>query len=153
MSSSLHFWIHCGQCTGILPPIKPASKTQRSQQSSLNGACARKLQIITSIVSSGFLTRYSAEMIETSVKPMEEVHPSNPKSSSNKRKRPASSTPTKGNVVDLTEDGDDQAVSASPNRKKASPRKAQDVEKRLRKFRHYAPQTYLEKLHRATTQR
>ncbi|MCJ1452668.1 hypothetical protein MMC28_003011 [Mycoblastus sanguinarius] len=84
---------------------------------------------------------------------MEEVHPSNPKSSSNKRKRPASSTPTKGNVVDLTEDGDDQAVSASPNRKKASPRKAQDVEKRLRKFRHYAPQTYLEKLHRATTQR
>lgn len=37
--------------------------------------------------------------------------------------------------------------------KKTTPRKAKDEEKRLRRFRDHAPASYLEKLHRATTQR
>ena len=70
-----------------------------------------------------------------------------------KRKRTATSTPSK--LVDLTNDDDAREV-ASPSKKKkkaATPKKATDEEKRLRRFRQHAPSTYLEKLHRATTQR
>jgi len=65
-----------------------------------------------------------------------------------KRKRNA---PSKA-VADHANDDDAQAASSPPKKKKATPRK-KDEEKRLRRFRQKAPESYLEKLHRATTQR
>ncbi len=47
---------------------------------------------------------------------------------------------------------DAQAVSSPRKKRRASPKK-EDEEKRLRRFRAKAPDSYLEKLHRATTQR
>lgn len=61
----------------------------------------------------------------------------------------------KGKVIDLTAE-DDAQVKSPPSKKKkkgASPREVKDEEKRLRRFRQYAPSSYLEKLNRATTQR
>ena len=81
-------------------------------------------------------------------------------SSTKKRKRTATSTPskTKTQVIDLT--GDDVEI-ASPSKKKKrkvarldkSPTKGKTEEKRLKRFRDHAPGSFLEKLHRATTQR
>lgn len=79
-----------------------------------------------------------------------------------KRKRDATAAPSKAEkpVIDLmAEDealmAEDEAEMAkpSPTKKKASPQKAKDNERRLRRFRDHAPASYLEKLHRATTQR
>ncbi|KAK3171139.1 hypothetical protein OEA41_003223 [Lepraria neglecta] len=60
----------------------------------------------------------------------------------------------KGKAIDLTAE-DDAQVQSPPSKKKkgASPRKAKDEEKRLRRFRQHVPSSYLEKLNRATTQR
>lgn len=55
-------------------------------------------------------------------------------------------------VVDHANDNDAQSVSSPPKKKRATPRKA-DEEKRLKRFRQKPPGSYLEKLHRATTQR
>ena len=71
-----------------------------------------------------------------------------------KRKRMATSTPTK-QVINLDDGEDDQEI-FSPSKKKkkmATPKKANDEEKRLRRYRQKAPASYLEKLNRATTQR
>ena len=75
-----------------------------------------------------------------------------------KRKRDATATPSKAQqpVVDLM--AEEEAEIAKPSEKKASPKKAspkkaKDDEKRLKRFRDHAPGLYLEKLHRATTQR
>ncbi|MCJ1279736.1 hypothetical protein MMC21_007560 [Puttea exsequens] len=64
------------------------------------------------------------------------------------------STTPKKQVIDLTA-ADDVSTQASPSKKgkKATSKKAKDEEKRLRRFRDNAPSSYLEKLHRATTQR
>jgi len=76
-----------------------------------------------------------------------------PEPNSKKRKRTATSTPSK-TAIDLTNDYDGQDSPTSSKKKKAAtPRKSKDEEKRLRRFRQKAPSTYLEKLHRATTQR
>ena len=81
--------------------------------------------------------------------------------STTKRKRIMSdSTPTlsgKAKVIDLTADvgtevGDTEATTPS-KKTKPKAKRAADEEKRPRSFRSRAPQAYLEKLHRATTQR
>ena len=72
-----------------------------------------------------------------------------------KRKRDATAAPSKAEkpVIDLTEEEEAESAKPSPKKKKASPQKAKDTEKRLKRFRDHAPGSYLEKLHRATTQR
>ena len=80
--------------------------------------------------------------------------PSNAEPSNKKRKRTATSTPSKV-LVDLTSDHDagDLMSPSKKKKKNATPKKGKDEEKRLRRFRSHAPSTYSEKLHRATTQR
>lgn len=69
---------------------------------------------------------------------------------SKKRKLTATSTTkSKGQVIGLTQEDEPQAK----KKKAVSTRKAKDEEKRLRRFRPYAPSSYLERLNRATTQR
>lgn len=66
-----------------------------------------------------------------------------------KRKRIEPSTPSKSKpVIDLTAD-------TPPSKKKAksSPKKSDTTEKRLKRFRDHAPMNYLDRLHRAQTQR
>ncbi len=72
-----------------------------------------------------------------------------------KRKRNATAAPSKAakSVTDLMAEEEAESVKPSPTKKKATPHKAKDNEKRLRRFRDHAPASYLEKLHRATTQR
>ena len=72
-----------------------------------------------------------------------------------KRKRDATATPSKAKkpVVDLMAEEETEMAQPSPKKKKASPQKAKVEEKRLKRFRDHAPGSYLEKLHRATTQR
>ncbi len=55
-------------------------------------------------------------------------------------------------VVDHVNDDEAQAVSSPPKKKRVNLQK-KDEEKRLRRFRQKAPGSYLDKLHRATTQR
>ena len=57
---------------------------------------------------------------------------------------PAKASPTKMAKTSLT-----KKAETAPTKK----RNAKDEEKRLRRFRDHAPASYLEKLHRATTQR
>ena len=72
-----------------------------------------------------------------------------------KRKRDATAAPSKAEkpVIDLMAEENAEMVKPSATKKEATPRKAKDNEKRLRRFRDHAPASYLEKLHRATTQR
>ena len=72
-----------------------------------------------------------------------------------KRKRDATAAPSKAEkpVGDLMAEEEAESAKPSPTKKKATPQKAKDKEKRLRRFRDHAPASYLEKLHRATTQR
>ena len=72
-----------------------------------------------------------------------------------KRTRDATAAPSKAEkpVIDLTAEEEAESAKPSPKKKKASPQKAKDTEKRLKRFRDHAPGSYLEKLHRATTQR
>ena len=72
-----------------------------------------------------------------------------------KRKRDATATPSKAQkpVVDSMAEEEAKMANPSPKKKKASLQKAKDDEKRLRRFRDHAPGSYLERLHRATTQR
>lgn len=74
---------------------------------------------------------------------------------SKKRKRAATPTPkSKGQVMDLTQEDENQAHSPPAKKNKgASARKAQNEEKRSRRFRPHASSSYLERLNRATTQR
>lgn len=81
-------------------------------------------------------------------KPLPLRYGSQPDAASKKRKR---NIEIKA-LVDLTNDDDAQASSSPSKKKKATPRK-KDEEKRLRRFRQKAPGSFLEKLHRATTQR
>ncbi|KAL2041184.1 hypothetical protein N7G274_006128 [Stereocaulon virgatum] len=75
-------------------------------------------------------------------------------SSPSKKKARASSSKGRGKASNNAADEDAQVQSPSSKEKKGtSPRKAKDDEKRLRRFRQHAPSAYLEKLHRATTQR
>lgn len=86
--------------------------------------------------------------------PVDEAPRTKP-SVSKKRKLAATSTPkSKGPAVDLAQEDEAQAHSPPAKKKKgATPRKAKDEEKRLRRFRAHAPSSYLERLNRATTQR
>lgn len=59
---------------------------------------------------------------------------------------PRKRNPPSKAVVHYATDDDAQTVSSPPKKKK-------DEEKRLRRFRQKPPESYLEKLHRATTQR
>lgn len=87
-----------------------------------------------------------------------------------KRKRDATAAPSKVEkaVMEVMVEKEAELANASPTKKasvsptnkveisptkKSTPRKAKDEEKRLRRFRDHAPASYLEKLHRATTQR
>ena len=84
-----------------------------------------------------------------------------------KRKRDATAAPSNVEkpVTEVMVEEEAEPVNASPTKMaKTSPtkkaetaptkkRKAKDEEKRLRRFRDHAPASYLEKLHRATTQR
>ena len=72
-----------------------------------------------------------------------------------KRKRDATAASSKAEnpVMDLMAEEETKTAKPSPTKKKAIPKKAKDNEKRLRRFRDHAPASYLEKLHRATTQR
>ena len=72
-----------------------------------------------------------------------------------KRKRDATATPSKAQqpVVDLMAEEETEMAKPSPKKKKAGPQKAKIEAKRLKRFRDHAPGSYLEKLHRATTQR
>lgn len=82
--------------------------------------------------------------------------PYKPEAATGKRKRTGTATPSKakGKAVDPTfRDEADLEVLSSKTKKRASPKKAKDKEKRLRRFRQHAPASYLEKLQRATTQR
>ncbi|KAK4694014.1 hypothetical protein P7C71_g3489, partial [Lecanoromycetidae sp. Uapishka_2] len=81
--------------------------------------------------------------------------PAKPESPAKKRKRSATSTPskTKGKAVDLTFDDEAGIEAPSSKKKRASPKKVKDEEKRLKRFRQHAPSSFQEKLHRATTQR
>ena len=93
-------------------------------------------------------------MIEGNQKSVENGSPaSKPVATLKKRKRTATPTPSK--IIDLTEEYDGQENSSPIKKKKkpSTPKKAKDQEKRLRRFRSHAPSTYLDKLHRATTQR
>ena len=74
---------------------------------------------------------------------------------SKKRKMTVTSTPKrKGTVVDLTQEDETQTYYPLGKKMKgASSHKAKDEEKRLRRFRPHPPQSYLERLNRATTQR
>ncbi|KAL2055588.1 hypothetical protein ABVK25_004396 [Lepraria finkii] len=89
------------------------------------------------------------------------TEPSSSQSDSPREKRARATGATsrkgkeKGKAIDLTAE-DDAQVQSPPSKKKkkgASPREVKDEEKRLRRFRQYAPSSYLEKLNRATTQR
>ena len=66
---------------------------------------------------------------------------------------PTSTTRNKAEVIDLTGDDDDVEIATPSKRKNTKAKANQDEEKRLRMFRKSAPLTYLEKLHRAQTQR
>ena len=71
-------------------------------------------------------------------------------------KKKARAPSSKGREQAIYAAADEEAEVQSPpskGKKRASPRKAKDEEKRLRRFRQHAPSAYLEKLHRATTQR
>ena len=72
-----------------------------------------------------------------------------------KRKRNATAAPSKAEKPVMGPMAEEEAETAkpSPTKKKAASQKAKDEEKRLRRFRDHAPASYLEKLHRATTQR
>ena len=72
-----------------------------------------------------------------------------------KRKRDATAASSKAEkpAMDLMAEEEAEITKPSPTKKKAVPKKAKDNEKRLRRFRDHAPGSYLEKLHRATTQR
>ena len=72
-----------------------------------------------------------------------------------KRKRNATAAPSKTEkpAMDLMAEEEAELAKPSSTKKKATPQKAKDNEKRLRRFRQHAPASYLEKLHRATTQR
>ena len=72
-----------------------------------------------------------------------------------KRKRDATAALSKAEkpVIDLTAEEEAGSAKPSPKKTNASPKKAKDTEKRLKRFRDHAPGSYLEKLHRATTQR
>ena len=72
-----------------------------------------------------------------------------------KRKRDATAASSKAEkpIMDLMAEEEAELAKPSPRKKKATPKKAKDNEKRLRRFRDHAPASYLEKLHRATTQR
>ena len=72
-----------------------------------------------------------------------------------KRKRDATEASSKAEkpVMDLMAEEEAEIAKSSPTKKKAIPKMAKDKEKRLRRFRDHAPASYLEKLHRATTQR
>ena len=92
---------------------------------------------------------FSEEMATTKVK---STNPPKP-SSTRKRKRTATS---KGQTTsgDLTDEPNVDTEYLSPSKsQKHSPRKSKREEKRLRRYRSQAPSSYLEKLHRATTQR
>jgi len=75
------------------------------------------------------------------------------------KRRKVTNTPTstsrgKAKVIDLTgDDGDDVEIVTPSKRKKPKAHSGQDEEKRLKMFRKSAPLTYLDKLHRAQTQR
>ena len=79
-----------------------------------------------------------------------------------KRKRDTTAAPSKVEkpVTEVMVEEEAEPAKASPTKKAETsptkmktPRKAKDEEKRLRRFRDHAPASYLEKLHRATTQR
>lgn len=73
-----------------------------------------------------------------------------------KRKRTATATPSKaiGKAVELALDDEAELeVSSLKKKKRASPKKVNAEEKRLRRYRQHAPASYHEKLNRATTQR
>ena len=78
-----------------------------------------------------------------------------PKIRTKKRKRTATPTPTKSQkpAIGLAKETNDECSSPSKKKIKATPKKEDTGEKRLRRFRGHMPGTYLEKLHRATTQR
>ena len=79
-----------------------------------------------------------------------------------KRKRDATAAPSKVEqpVTEVMVEEEEEPAKAPSTKKaetsptkKTTPQKAKDKEKRLRRFRDHAPASYLEKLHRATTQR
>ena len=73
-----------------------------------------------------------------------------------KRKRNATAAPSKAEkpVMDLMAEEEAESAKPSPTKKKkVPPAEVKDNEKRLRRFRDHAPGSYMEKLHRATTQR
>ena len=72
-----------------------------------------------------------------------------------KSKTTSTSTPKrKRPVTALTQEDETEIYSPSAKKKKiASSRKANDKEKRLRRFRAHATSSYKERLNRATTQR
>ncbi len=74
---------------------------------------------------------------------------------SKKRKRVSNETAgtLSGNVNNPTHDETDLHTTPTRKKGKESVNASVGKEKRLRNFRRKAPQTYLEKLHRATTQR
>ena len=82
-----------------------------------------------------------------------------PTSPSVAKRRKVSGTPKsartgKATIIDLTGDDEDDVEIATPSRKKkAKAKTGQDEEKRLKMFRTRAPLSYLDKLHRAQTQR
>ncbi|MCJ1476629.1 hypothetical protein MMC13_005297 [Lambiella insularis] len=77
-----------------------------------------------------------------------------PQTPSRKRRRPTVASSTHESLIDLTTNDEDEAIiTNSKKRKTASPRKGKDEEKRLRVFRKQPPQSYLEKLSRAQSQR
>ena len=80
---------------------------------------------------------------------------SGPRSTNEKRKRVDNNAPItlSGNVDNPTRKKIDRNASQDDRKAKKSSRKEAAEEKRLRRFRKSPPQSYLEKLERATTQR
>ena len=75
------------------------------------------------------------------------------KTPTRKRRRTATIPTSSSSVIDLTREDDEVMAINLKKKKTTSPRKGQDEEKRLKLFRKHPPQSYLEKLNRASGQR
>lgn len=88
----------------------------------------------------------SAEMIDDAGKNVTNDPQWGSPTKKRKRNTPVKTMADSGNAHDLH-------AASSPSKKKKATTKKPDEEKRLKRFRSKAPSSYLEKLHRATTQR
>lgn len=113
------------------------------------------VSLSTTIVPRAFLFHFEyGKMVASMNKEVQDVTSNiNLQTPSRKRPRTPAASISKTAVVDLTNEEDEAITRSLKKRKTASPSKAKNEEKRLRVFRKHAPQSYLEKLSRAQSQR